>query len=511
MTDVASGEVDALLRSDFQSFLAMVFATLCPAEPFCDNWHLEVLAYQLEQVRTGNVKRLITNVPPRSLKSIAISVAWPAFLLGHNPSLKILAASYGQELAAKLSRDTRSVMEAEWYRRIFPSTTIQGKDTETQFETSAHGSRRATSIGGPMTGFGADVIIIDDPHKAEDANSEAARKKTRDWYEQTLSTRLNNKNTGAIVLVMQRLHEDDLSGHLLEQGEWTHLNIPAIAPFDCSYRFGPGPGDFLEVKAGTVIDARRESRATLASLEKSMGTRAFSAQYLQSPVPVGGNLLEWPWFKFYDPAKRPITSFPYVFQSWDPAVSENLGADYSVCTTWGVDNDNCAFLIDLWRGRRNFPDLIKWALHLEEKFKPDAVVVEAVGSGQSFYQELHRHLADRIQWHVPKESKIVRASAITPSLERGEVFLPKDAKWLEPFRNEIIAFPLGKNDDQVDSFVQMIAHRVKLVHRCRARGLTRLRAAKGTKFKEIEVPVPAGAGRLVCYSTKTVRVEVVDA
>jgi predicted phage terminase large subunit-like protein len=511
MSDHTPEDVDAILRSDFLSFLATVFETLCPGEEFLDNWHLEVLAYQLGLLTAGQTRRLIVNIPPRSLKSMAISVAWPAFLLCHHPHLKIIVASYGQELAAKLSRDTRKVMEADWYRRIFPGTVVWGKDTEGFFETSANGSRRATSVNGPLTGMGADIIIVDDPHKAGDATSDVALKNTKEWYEQTLATRLNNKNTGIIVVVMQRLHEDDLSGHLLSRPGWGHLNIPAIAQIGCEHRFGPAPNDIHLIEAGDVIDDRRESLVTLRDVERDMGIRAFSAQYLQSPVPAGGNLFDWKWFKFYDRSKRPLTSFAYVFQSWDTASSENPGADYSVCTTWGIDQNGHAYLVDLWRGQLSFPDLIQRALFLEQKFKPDGIVGESVGSGLAFCQELRRRLGLRLQDYTPKHHKTVRAESITPMIERGEVFLPKDAPYLESLRNEIIAFPRGRNDDQVDSLVQLLILKDRLIRVCRFQGLCRNRVLKSTKTKQIFVPVPAGPGRLVSYHGELIEVEVVDA
>jgi hypothetical protein len=193
-----------------------VFETVVPGARFSRNWSTEAVAHALERVVRGETTRLIVNIPPRHLKSICASVALPAFLLGHDPT-RVICVSYSGDLAVKFSNDCRAVMQAEWYKKTFPLTQIdRAKNTETEFRTTKRGYRLATSVGGTLTGRGGDVIIIDDPIKPQDAQSEAIRNKTIQWYENTLLSRLDDKVHGAIVLVMQRLHLDDLAGHLLE-------------------------------------------------------------------------------------------------------------------------------------------------------------------------------------------------------------------------------------------------------------------------------------------------------
>jgi hypothetical protein len=217
----------ALLRHDFVAFTRKVFLTLNPGREFKRNWHHEVIAYQVTEMIEGRCQRLIINIPPRYLKSIMMSVALPAFILGHAPRKRIICASYGQELASKLSRDCRTVMESDWYRLVFPATKLDpAHNTENDFGTTERGLRYATSVGGVLTGLGGDVVIIDDPIKPADALSAKSRESVLEWFNNTVSTRLDDKNNGAMLIIMQRLHLDDLTGHLRRAGGWRIIDIP---------------------------------------------------------------------------------------------------------------------------------------------------------------------------------------------------------------------------------------------------------------------------------------------
>jgi hypothetical protein len=205
--------LEALLRNDFRAFVHKVFATLSPGQTYVRTWHVEAIAWRLERVRRGEVRRLIINMPPRSLKSIAASVGFPAFVLGHDPSRRIICVSYSGDLAKKHANDFRAVLESPWYRSAFPSTRIGPfKNSETEIELTARGFRLATTVGGTLTGRGGDIIVIDDPLKPDDALSEAKRSAANQWFMNTLLSRLDDKRTGAIVVVMQRVHIDDLTG-----------------------------------------------------------------------------------------------------------------------------------------------------------------------------------------------------------------------------------------------------------------------------------------------------------
>ena len=262
----------AFLRNDPMTFIKKVYAELHPGSSLDANWHLEAIAYQVAEAAAGRQKRLIINVPPRSLKSITLSVALPALILGSNPSAKIICVSYAQSLASKHARDFRRILEADWYRTIFPGTIIS-KEAEDLIETTMGGARLSTSIGAAMTGFGGDFIIIDDPMKPDEAPSELARDKVIRHYREVLYTRQNDKVKGCIIVVMQRLHEDDLTGHLLRDGGWKALVFPAKAVADESIELGNGR--VHERQAGDVLHAAREPISALEDLRRNLGSAGF--------------------------------------------------------------------------------------------------------------------------------------------------------------------------------------------------------------------------------------------
>src|SRR4029077_3976952 len=268
----------ALLRSDLRYFVRKVFHTILPGTPYLPNWHVDAIVYQLMRVQNGDISRLLINQPPRSLKSIRVSVAYVAWLLGHDPTRRIIVVSYSNEFAAELHRQFRMVIDAPWYQAVFPAMR-PAKDSGTELVTTAGGSRYATSVGGTLRGRGAGLIIVDDPLKAEEAMSEPARRRVIDWYGGTLVSRLNDKETGPIVVVMQRLHEDDLAGHLLGQGNWHHLDLPAIAVEDSVIPIAPGK-QFTR-RRGEVLHAARESKDALERIKAEIGSLKFSAQYQQ--------------------------------------------------------------------------------------------------------------------------------------------------------------------------------------------------------------------------------------
>ena len=294
-------------------------------------WYLQAMCHQLEQIWAGNVRRTVITVPPRHLKSITVAVGFVVWALGHSPELKIMVASYSQDLARLHSGQTRTIMQSDWYRHDFPGTRISDHGNRAlEMITTAGGARKAISVGGSATGFGADVIIIDDCMKADEARSEAARNEVKGWYDNTLSTRLNDKATGRIISIQQRLHEDDLPAYLLDK-EFEHLNLPAIAEKEEQIPLGR---DRFHLRApGDLLDPTRESKATLDQLRRELGPAVFAAQYQQDPVAPDGNLLKWEWFKNYE-EELERTDFQKIVQSWDTGMSEVPTSDWSVCSTW---------------------------------------------------------------------------------------------------------------------------------------------------------------------------------
>src|SRR5437763_4017461 len=225
-------EYDCLLRRDFTSFAGRCFYELNRQTNLAMNWHLDVIAAKLTEVREGKIRRLIINLPPRHLKSLMASIAFPAWSLGLDPTAQILCVSYAQDLADKLARDCRGIMMSPWYRQLFRTRLAPHRQAVQQFITTGQGYRLATSTGGVLTGRGADIIIIDDPLKPEEALSDAQRKAANEWYDHTLYSRLHDKRRGAIVFVMQPLHEDDLLSHVLAQEGWESVRFPALAEAD---------------------------------------------------------------------------------------------------------------------------------------------------------------------------------------------------------------------------------------------------------------------------------------
>jgi hypothetical protein len=265
------------------SFTQMCFDILTPNKSFLMNWHLEAIAYHLEQVWRGNIRRLIINLQPRSLESLMTSVAFPAFLLGHDPTKYVIVASYGTDLAVKLANDFRTIINSPRYKSIMPGLQISRvKNTESEIATTRGGFRLATSIDGSVTGRGGDIIIIDDPLKPWDASSDVKREHVNTWFKNTLYTRLNDKQTGAIIIVMQRLHDDDLCGFLTRSNsDWVVLNLPAIALK--GEQIPVGDGRYHERHINDVLHPERESRSDLDKIRAELGEDTFAAQYQQCP------------------------------------------------------------------------------------------------------------------------------------------------------------------------------------------------------------------------------------
>src|SRR5215216_7270686 len=292
MLSPSMAHVNAACRKDFVSFGRKVFHVLNPSAWFYMNWHICRIALRLEEIRLGKIKRLIITVPPRSLKSIMCSVAFPAFVLGHDPSKRLIVVSYGADLAIKHGNDFRAVVNSQEYHAIFPGMRISAmKNTQTEVVTSRNGFRLAMSVDGALTGRGGDIIIIDDPIAALAALSQKAREHVRDWYFNTLLSRLDDQQNGAIVLVMQRLHEDDLAGALLRgSDEWTVLSLPAIAEQDEEIPIGNGQIHFR--RDGDVLHPERQPREDLESLRAQLPPEIYAAQYQQQPVTPGGGMIK---------------------------------------------------------------------------------------------------------------------------------------------------------------------------------------------------------------------------
>jgi predicted phage terminase large subunit-like protein len=448
--------LQAVLRSDLPSFIRKVFATVTVGEPYFHNWHIDAIAHQLERIDCGEIRRLLINQPPRSLKSICVSIAYVAWLLGHDPTRRVIVVSYSSDFAAELHRQFRQVASSMWYAELFPHV-HWAKETGLEFVTTKGGGRYATSVGGTLTGRGADLIVIDDPLNANDVQSEAARKKVLDWYSGALVSRLNDKNTGRIVAVMQRLHEDDLAGHLLRQGGWEHLDLPAIALEEQVIDLGRGKVHLR--RPGDILHPDREGEAALAALKHEIGSLRFSAQYQQRPIPLEGNLIKRVWFRYFNPVDLPArTALTKVVQSWDVASRAGDSNDYSVCTTWRIEKDD-VYLLHVFRARLEYPNLRRKVGELAKEFGATTILIEDAGPGIGLLDDLKTSPPPGLNRPIgvkPEGGKSDRMESQTAKIEAGQVHLCVDAPWLDVFLAELLAFPYGRYDDQVDSVSQFL-------------------------------------------------------
>jgi predicted phage terminase large subunit-like protein len=445
---------EALLRNHFGAFLEKSFGTLSPGDKYVWSWHIDAIAWHLERVRRGEIKRLIINMPPRSLKSLTASVAWPAFLLGRDPSQRIICVSYSGELARKFSNDFRALINAPFYKSLFPWTRVgRFKDSEVETEFTGRGYRLATSVGGTLTGRGGNIIIIDDPLKPDDALSETKRSAANQWFTNTLLSRLDDKRTGAIVVVMQRVHMDDLTGFLLDQSdEWVVLSLPAVADYDQVVPISDG--GVYRRKLGEALSPGREPLNVLDNIKLQIGSDVFSAQYQQSPVPPGGAMIKRHWIRRYSELPPPSERW-YILQSWDTASKGGPDNDYSVCTTWIVSRKKLWHLIDVWRQRVDYPTLKANVQQLAKMHGARRVLVEDTGAGTSLVQELKSRVSGIIAVK-PEGDKASRMAVASAKFEAGQALLPERATWLPDLEAELFAFPGSRHDDQCDSISQAL-------------------------------------------------------
>ena len=442
----------ALVRNDFEKFLHRCLLTLNPGARYLPNWHIKAIAYQLQLIREGKVNRLIVNMPPRYLKSLTVSVILPAFLLGHDPRKKILGISYSNDLSAKHASDFRAIVQSDWYKKTFPGMRIE-RAVDSDVFTTKRGFRRATSVSATLTGLGGDMIILDDPQKPVDAQSDALRNSLNQWFTNTLLSRLDNKATGTIILVMQRVHLQDLTGFLTENSsDWKILNLSAIAEADEKIEIGDG--EFYLRRAGEALHPQYEALATLEKLRNEVGSDVFAAQYQQAPVPPGGAMIRREWLHYYD--ALPERNYKAkVIQSWDTAAKDGAQNDWSVCTTWMVV-DKRYYLMDVTRGRYEYPRLKHTVIALADRYKPDRILIEDASTGIALAQEL-KQLGDYSVKAIPVErDKIGRLYVQQAKFEAGMVLFPR-AKFLAEVEAELLTFPQAKTDDIVDSISQALA------------------------------------------------------
>jgi len=450
-----NSDIHALYRQDFRSFVLKVFWTLHPGDTCLENWHIDAIIWHLLEIIEGRCARLMINMPPRTLKSMIVSVAWPAFILGHDPTRNIFVVSHSLDLAEALHADFRKVVEADWYRTAFPTMKpAADKNTTLVFRTSQGGARKAFSVESKITGQGSHYTILDDPLDASDALNEAACEKTNNWIVNVLMNRFNRASEGVMVLVMQRVALNDPAGFLREIEPWDILSLPAIADQDYGVPIGPGKCHYFG--RGELLHPELLNQEFLESRRRGMRPADYSAQFLQHPLPFGGGLIDISLFGRYK--KLPVQR-DTRFLSIDAASGSDSGS-FSVIQVWQI-TDGGIYLMDSHRGRWNFPELKTRTIKAQIDNNADFILIEYASNGEALSQDLGHHYPreiqeQMIQWYKPRYSKVIRMDLAMVPIDAGQVFFPEKAAFLQLLLDELQAFPNGIYDDQVDALSQAL-------------------------------------------------------
>ena len=412
-------------------------------ENFIEGSHHRIFAEKLERVARGELKRLIINLPPRHSKSEFASFLMPAWFLGRNPKLKIIQATHNTELAVRFGRKVRDLIDDPAYKEIFPNTNLKEDNKGAgKWSTTAGAEYFAAGVGAAITGRGADLLIIDDPHSEQDALSESAFDNAYEWY--TSGPRQRLQPGGTIILVMTRWGKKDLTGRLLAQqgsdimsDQWEVVEFPAILPSD-----RPLWPEFWDKDA-------------LLSIKASLPVGKWNAQWQQNPTASESAIIKREWWRAWEEEKIPPVK--YILQAYDTAFSKKETADYSAITTWGVftpeeGGPDHVILMDAQRGRWNFPELKQKAFKEHEYWEPDMVLVEAKATGTPLIDELRLRGIPALGFSPSKgRDKVTRMHMVAPLFEAGVVWAPKDKKFADEVIEEVVSFPNGDHDDYCDS------------------------------------------------------------
>jgi predicted phage terminase large subunit-like protein len=436
-----------LCQDNFLYFVQSVWPDfICRKEKDPKKWgHHQHIAFELTKISKGKGGRLIVNMPPRHTKSEFASYLFPAWYIGKFPKKKIMQVSHNAELSARFGSKVRNLIDSQEYKNIFGDVRLrEDSKAKGRWETNHGGEYYAAGVGGSITGRGADLLIIDDPHTEQDAMSDSAMERAYEWYSSGPRQRL--QPGGNILLVMTRWAQDDLTGRLLKSqsdikaDKWNIIEFPAILP------------------TGASVWPEYWSLEELEKVKASISVRNWNAQYMQDPVAEEGAILKREWWQ---PWKGQVPSLKHVIQSYDTAFSKKESADYSAITTWGVfeptPGDNCLILLDAEKGRWDFPELKAVALEAYKYWEPESVIVEAKASGQSLIQEMRR-AGIPVMDFIPSrgKDKHSRVNACAPVFESGNVYYPDDAHFAEEVIEECAAFPFAQHDDYVDSTTQAV-------------------------------------------------------
>ena len=450
---------------------------------FVPSWHIGVICEHLEAISRGELRKLLVNIPPRHSKSTVLSVLFPAFewtsaLHTHE---RYLCASYSALLSMRDSVKTRRLIQSPWYQANWGEQFILAPDqnAKMRFENDKTGYRLATSVGGSATGEGGSRLILDDPHSAQDAQSDVMRESTIEWFDTVWSTRLNDPKRDAMVTIMQRLHEGDISGHILDLGGWEHLMIPA--EYDGVKRFTVLGAYDPRVEIGQLICPERFGEREITELKQLLGIFGTAGQLQQDPSPAEGGILKTRFLQLW-PVDRGLPAFEYILQSYDTAFTERTTGDPTACSVYGVftyEKTRHVMLIDAWSAHISYPELRARAIKdwtteyggatkanpFARARRPDRVLVEAKASGQSLLQDLRLARVPAVGYNPGHADKISRAHQAAPMLELGCLWVPESGKnrghpvsWAADFIKQLEKFPRGVHDDYVDTFSQAVIY-----------------------------------------------------
>ncbi len=454
----ATSEATEAARERLLEFIRQAWPVVEPGTTFVPGWHLEAVCEHLEAVSRGQILRLVINIPPRHAKSLTGCVFWPAWEWASRPRVRWLFASYAQGLSVRDSLRCRRLLLSNWYQlrwgHVFRLCFDQ--NAKHRFENDHAGWRVATSVAGMGTGEGGDRVVADDPHNARQGESEKLRESALEWWDQTMATRLDDPAHGAKVIIMQRLHQKDLAGHVLEQGGYVHLKLPAA--FEGQRICSTAPPQL-----GLVVEDRRTTQGeplwpkrfgakALADLRTALGSYGAAGQLQQRPAPAGGGVFKREWWKFWTVIPR----YRRLIQSWDTAFKTSDASAYSVGQTW-AEADDGFYLLDQVRERLEYPELKRALVAAYDQWRPDVVLVEDKASGQSLVQDLARETRLPLKAvRVAHGDKVLRAHTVSPLVEAGRVFLPARAPWLAALLEELALFPNAAQADQVDALTQAL-------------------------------------------------------
>ena len=412
---------------------------------FVQGPHHVKIAKKFEEIATGKIKRLIVNMPPRHTKSEFASFLLPAWMMGREPRLKIIQTTHTAELSYRFGRKVRNLMDEQKYHDIFEDVKLSvDSKAAGRWETNKGGEYFASGVGGAITGRGADLLIIDDPHSEQDALSSTAMENAYEWY--TSGPRQRLQPGGAIVIVMTRWSTKDLTGMLMKAqkevkaDQWELIEFPAIMP------------------SGKPVWPEYWKLEELEGVKASVAISKWNAQWQQNPTSEEGSIIKREWWKTWKKEKMPLLQ--HVIQSYDTAFSKKETADFSAITTWGIFLFNeitpNIILLDMKKGRWDFPELKKIALEEYKYWEPETIIIEQKASGTPLTHELRQVGIPVINFTPSKgNDKHVRVNSVAPLFEAGQVWAP-DKKWAEELIEECAAFPFGDNDDLVDSTTQAL-------------------------------------------------------